>query len=670
MKSRRRDKMFYKIFTFILMIQLLGVLKTSAQNWECEECPPRSIGLFDCEVQVPQPSWGQSLTLGDWLEFSFVGHGISEELFLNDPSKSCLSFYDGQFVLAADSLPDFDSVSYQVSYNWQNLPGSGSLSYADYIVYSKLYQSGSGYEIIVYLETGKTREIVAQNTIQYNPAIAGVNNGKNAAQFLKPLLGKIRDFEKQKRNQLSDVAIEAKLEVKPQKFYLNTNESTQIILRLKDCDDFKLPNRELNLTASSGALSSNSVITNNEGEAEVTYTAGSSPAWVEIYGEHVYYYPHGAGEIGAVDAKFISVNKSSADVWDFTATVNVSLTSFADTSWAIIIPNVPTITDYRSFYKRYSGTVTVSGLIQNECGVYGNDFCYTENEPPVLWFFYGNISEFSKNKETEYLNGVLEIWGETVTFCNELAVGSEIRTDNYRINADDASVNLEYSSIIKYFSVGGYGNGEENYHNKRWESGGFWQIFQGNYSRSADVDVSWTEPEPHGSFTYQDSVYSFNYNGTETLYTHNFEYGTIQTTITKNLNGKLKPFYRTITSVDENYFNFSAVPDDYGIINYPNPFNPSTVISYRLPVRSIITLKVYDILGNEVATLVNEEKPAGRYEVEFNSHSGLPSGEVRNLVSGVYFCRLSVVPKAQRDLVLKDGQTENYSKTIKMLYLK
>jgi predicted lipoprotein with Yx(FWY)xxD motif len=70
--------------------------------------------------------------------------------------------------------------------------------------------------------------------------------------------------------------------------------------------------------------------------------------------------------------------------------------------------------------------------------------------------------------------------------------------------------------------------------------------------------------------------------------------------------------------------------------NYPNPFNPSTVINYQLPVSSDVTLKVFDILGNEIATLVDEYRPAGRYEVEFNSHSG----NVRNLPSGVYFYQL------------------------------
>jgi len=65
--------------------------------------------------------------------------------------------------------------------------------------------------------------------------------------------------------------------------------------------------------------------------------------------------------------------------------------------------------------------------------------------------------------------------------------------------------------------------------------------------------------------------------------------------------------------------------------NYPNPFNPSTCIQYAVGNRQFVSLKIYDILGNEVATLVQEEKPAGRYEVTWNAG---------NLSSGVYFYRL------------------------------
>jgi hypothetical protein len=65
--------------------------------------------------------------------------------------------------------------------------------------------------------------------------------------------------------------------------------------------------------------------------------------------------------------------------------------------------------------------------------------------------------------------------------------------------------------------------------------------------------------------------------------------------------------------------------------NYPNPFNPSTKIKYSVPLSSNVIIKSFDILGNELETLVNEDKPAGNYEVEFNG-SGLPSG--------IYFYRI------------------------------
>ena len=59
--------------------------------------------------------------------------------------------------------------------------------------------------------------------------------------------------------------------------------------------------------------------------------------------------------------------------------------------------------------------------------------------------------------------------------------------------------------------------------------------------------------------------------------------------------------------------------------NYPNPFNPTTKISWQLPEGSWQTLKVYDLIGNEIATLVDEYRPLGKYEIEFDA-TGLPSG--------------------------------------------
>ena len=79
--------------------------------------------------------------------------------------------------------------------------------------------------------------------------------------------------------------------------------------------------------------------------------------------------------------------------------------------------------------------------------------------------------------------------------------------------------------------------------------------------------------------------------------------------------------------------NSSSVPEQFSLSqNYPNPFNPSTRINYSVPYKYYVKIKLYDILGNEIATLVNEEKPAGNNSINFDA-SGLSSG--------VYFYQLS-----------------------------
>ncbi|RPI01990.1 MAG: T9SS C-terminal target domain-containing protein [Ignavibacteriae bacterium] len=80
--------------------------------------------------------------------------------------------------------------------------------------------------------------------------------------------------------------------------------------------------------------------------------------------------------------------------------------------------------------------------------------------------------------------------------------------------------------------------------------------------------------------------------------------------------------------------------------NYPNPFNPETVIGYQIPIRSHVELKIFDVLEREVAVLVNKVQDAGMYKVEFNG---------RYLSSGIYFCHI---------------QAGEYHKTNKMLFVK
>ena len=99
-----------------------------------------------------------------------------------------------------------------------------------------------------------------------------------------------------------------------------------------------------------------------------------------------------------------------------------------------------------------------------------------------------------------------------------------------------------------------------------------------------------------------------------------------------------------LTDVKE---NSNSIPTNYTLYqNYPNPFNPTTRIRYSIPTGSFVQLKIFDILGNEVASLVKAQQPAGYHEVEFNA---------ANLSSGIYFYRL---------------QTDNYSESKKLILMK
>ena len=102
------------------------------------------------------------------------------------------------------------------------------------------------------------------------------------------------------------------------------------------------------------------------------------------------------------------------------------------------------------------------------------------------------------------------------------------------------------------------------------------------------------------------------------------------------------------TGTDTGIRGTSTIPKEFSLLqNYPNPFNPQTTISYSLPQTSTVTLKVYDLMGREIVTLIqNERKAPGNYEISFNA---------LNLSSGVYFYKL---------------QTQSYVQTKRMILLK
>ncbi len=96
----------------------------------------------------------------------------------------------------------------------------------------------------------------------------------------------------------------------------------------------------------------------------------------------------------------------------------------------------------------------------------------------------------------------------------------------------------------------------------------------------------------------------------------------------------------------------SSLPKEFALEqNYPNPFNPTTKIKYALPVDGLVKIKVYDMLGREIKTLVNTQQVAGYYTIECDASNNM----CRKAASGVYFYQI---------------EATNFTKTIKMMLMK
>lgn len=157
--------------------------------------------------------------------------------------------------------------------------------------------------------------------------------------------------------------------------------------------------------------------------------------------------------------------------------------------------------------------------------------------------------------------------------------------------------------------------------------------------------VSWTSGTP---LQYPESWFWTNHGENVIALTYEDMYqcaGTGNFDVTANaLLLGVKDYMEITTDINE---ITNTIPEQFELLqNYPNPFNPSTILRYAISSEQFITLKVFDILGNEIARLVEEEKPAGVYEVQFNPG---------NLSSGVYFYTIN---------------TGNFSQTKKMIYQK
>lgn len=172
-----------------------------------------------------------------------------------------------------------------------------------------------------------------------------------------------------------------------------------------------------------------------------------------------------------------------------------------------------------------------------------------------------------------------------------------------------------------------------------------------------DLNGNWTDfsiglpVDPDGYIDMIDIGRNINFDWSENTQTEEYlwaAYVPLHPSMTPGI-------YRTVNPVSDVEDNKIVTPEDFKLEqNYPNPFNPSTTINYSVSNSAFITIKIYDVLGNQIAELVNEEKPIGVHEVSFNAS---------NLSTGTYFYQLQAVSTSS-------NSGESFVETKKMILIK
>ena len=151
---------------------------------------------------------------------------------------------------------------------------------------------------------------------------------------------------------------------------------------------------------------------------------------------------------------------------------------------------------------------------------------------------------------------------------------------------------------------------------KGWAVGHNYNSSKGIIMFTSDGGVNWSLQFENSYAQYNNTLYSVFFINDAIGWV-----GGYQGILFKTTNGGVTTVESSI--ITESSYNLYQ--------NYPNPFNPTTKIKYSIPNKSTVSIKVYDLIGNEIATLVHDEKNKGTYEVEFNASE---------LASGIYFCKM------------------------------
>jgi hypothetical protein len=287
-------------------------------------------------------------------------------------------------------------------------------------------------------------------------------------------------------------------------------------------------------------------------------------------------------------------------------------------------PDYIHVTVTKENYYRYNADVEVIG---GSTSVFPESFELT-TFPPEEWVKFNVGGGTGWNRQTirtpipGWTSGIISCppgGGNAVAFCT-WNTGGPTSNDQWLITPQISGVTIADSDSLTYWL----------------------KCFFDTYADTVEIRVSTTTPEPQ-AFTHLLKTHAFAVSSGDTLWTrHSIDLSSFtgqnifiawREKVSDNFNMgsaiglDIVDVQGLITGITNN-----EIPTKYELYqNYPNPFNPTTTIKYAIPSPGFVTLKIYDVLGKEVANLINQEMAAGYYSVDVDGS---------NIGSGVYFYRL------------------------------